>query len=126
MSALGAHLPGHEGAEVRRALTPEQLDFFDQGRLAHITAQLGVRNRTAVGLLQQYLDAGPDTRARIASLFPGGEGGAAFGQLERMLRSEASTAAIADFFNSTIKSGAIGATGGAITGGFMSRGQQGR
>jgi len=111
--------------EIRVNLTPEQLDHFDQGRLAHITAELGVRNKRAVGLLQQYLDAGPDTRARVATLFPGGEGGVAFTQLERMLRHEATTAAIAEFFNSTIKSGAIGATGGAITGGFMARGGQG-
>jgi hypothetical protein len=117
--------PAEKIDEIRAALTPEQLNYFDEGRLARITAELGVRNRSAVGLLQQYLDAGPDTRRRLASLFPGEENGVAFQQFERMLKHERSTAAIADFFNSTIKSGAIGATGGAITGGLMSRGRQG-
>jgi hypothetical protein len=118
--------PAEKIDEVRANLTPEQLDYFDEGRLARITAELGVRNRSAVGLLQQYLDAGPDTRRRLASLFPGEENGTAFQTLERMLKHERKTAAIADFFNSTIKSGAIGATGGAITGGLMSRGRGGQ
>ncbi len=110
--------------EARQALTPDQLDSFDQGRLAHIVSELNVRNRDAVGLLQQYMDAGPETLARVRNLFP--DDGIAFDQFQRMLKRERSVARVADFFNSTIKSGAIGATGGAITGGLVSRGQQGR
>jgi hypothetical protein len=110
--------------EARQALTPDQLDSFDQGRLAHIVSELNVRNRDAVGLLQQYMDAGPETVARVRNLFP--DNGVAFNQFQRMLKRERNVARIADFFNSTIKSGAIGATGGAITGGLVSRGQQGR
>lgn len=116
--------PAEKIQETRDALTPDQMDYFDQGRLARITAELNVRNRDAVGLLQQYLDAGPETFARVRDLFP--EDGIAFTQFQRMLKTERNTARIADFFNSTVKSGAIGASGGAITGGLMSRGQQGR
>ena len=108
--------------ETRNALTPAQREAFDQGRLSRISAELRVRNKGAVGLLQQYLDAGTDTRAQVGSLFPGGVNGTAFAQLENMLASEASTARIADFFNSVVTSGAIGATGGAISGGLISRG----
>lgn len=107
--------------EIRGVMTPEQLTHFDEGRLARITSKLEERNREAVGLLRQYLDAGPDTRRRVASLFPGGLEGTAFSTLENMLRSEAATAAIADFFNSSVKSAAIGVAGGAVAGGLMSR-----
>jgi len=111
--------PFEKMEEVRGGLTPEQQRHFDEGRVAHISAALGQRDKAAVSLLQRYLDPGRDTREQIRSLFPAD--GVAFNQLERMLKSEATTAKVADFFNSTIKSGAIGATGGAITGGLVSR-----
>lgn len=109
--------------EAREAMSPEQLEFFDSGRLARITAKMGERDRGAVGLLTQYMDAGPDTERRVASLFPGGLEGGQYANFKHLIRSEATKAAIIDFFNSTVKSAAIGATGGAIAGGLMSRGQ---
>ncbi len=102
------------------AFTPDQWDNFNRGRLARITAEMQQRNKEPVSALRKFLDMGPDARRSVGSMFPGGPDGPVFGQLERMLAGEARTAAIADFFNSTIKSGAIGATGGAITGGIMS------
>lgn len=107
--------------ENRNALrTVAEREFFDEGRLSRITAKLGERERDAVGLLKKYMDAGEDTRRRVASLFPGGESGTAFQTLQKMIAREARNAAIADFFNSSVKSAAIGAVGGGIAGGLLS------
>ena len=107
--------------ENRDALrTVAEREFFDEGRLSRITAKLGERERDSVGLLKKYMDAGEDTRRRVASLFPGGESGTAFQTLQRMIAREASNAAIADFFNSAVKSAAIGAVGGGIAGSLLS------
>jgi hypothetical protein len=111
--------------QARDALTPEQQSYFDQGRLARITAAMKTRKTEAVGILRKYMDLGDDAREGVGTMFEGGLEGTAFQTFERMMRTERRTAKIADFFNSTIKSGAIGATGGAITGGLMSRGRQG-
>lgn len=101
------------------------LNTFDDARLARIVDEFGKKERGAVGLLTEYMNAGPSMKRRVASLFPGGIEGAAFAQFEHMLKSESRNQRIADFFNSSIKSAVIGATGGAISAGLMmSRGQQ--
>lgn len=110
--------------EARAAMTTEQLAHFDEGRLARITSRLTSRNKGASGLLRRYMDMGPESRRQVASLFPGGAEGQSFARLEHMLKSEATNAAIADFFNSAIKSAAIGVAGGVVAGGIMSRGER--
>lgn len=107
--------------ETIRDLPEAQRAYFNEGRLARITADLTERRRGVKALLNKYMDAGSDTRRSLATMFPGGEDGAAFAQFENMVRGEATTAAIADFFNSSIKSGAIGFVGGSIAGGLRAR-----
>lgn len=104
---------------------PDALNTFDDTRLARIVDDMNTNYRGTVALLRNYMDAGESTKRKVASLFPGGMNGSAFEQLERMLSSEATNAAIAEFFNGAVKSGAIGATGGAISGGlFATRGER--
>lgn len=110
--------------DLRRGLTESQRNAFDDGRLARISTELRLRDETAVGLLRQYMDAGPESIKRVADMFPGGAEGTAFQQFQNLMAREASAARIADFWSSTLKSGAIAATGGAIAGGIIGRGEQ--
>jgi hypothetical protein len=106
-----ADLVAENRARLRSA--PER-DFFNEGMLSRITAQLGARDEGAVDLLTKYMDAGEDTRRKVAALFPGGESGVPFQTLQQMIKRESRNADIAAFFSSSIKSAAIGVTGGAV------------
>jgi hypothetical protein len=101
--------------ETMRRMSPEQRDYFNEGRLARVVAKLEEDEAGAGALLKDYFNAGPEMRRRMASMFPGGEEGTAFQTLQNMMRSEARNEAIAQFFGSSVKGAAVGAAVGAAT-----------
>lgn len=101
-------------------MTPAQQEAFNQGRLSEITAALGRRDTEVVSLLRDMMDAGPELLTSMRYLFDEGEGGqAAFEVFTEMLARESRDQAIVDFFNSAVKSAAIGVAGGATAGGLF-------
>lgn len=104
---LGRKASNWSSAEIERALEslpPEAHNGFNQGRLFEIVRKLEKRDRGSVGLLQDYLNAGPETRRVMRSLFPNEKN---FEDFQKVLRTERSAERVA----SALKRLAVGAIG---------------
>lgn len=72
----GAKMVTKPAADIRRAqrgLLGDAATNFRQGELYRVLSKLQQRDEDAVGLLRQYMDAGPETRAQLRTMFDNDE-----------------------------------------------------
>lgn len=102
-------------ADIRQAMKgmgPEEARNFAAARLHDITAALEKRDENAVAMLRQFVDAGPETKAQLRTLFRGDD--AAFGRFLDLLGKERSAMKVGELVKLLSPFGAVGAAGVGI------------
>jgi hypothetical protein len=110
----GRRFYNRSGADVERRiaqLSPEARQAFNIGRVHEISRRLQQRDKQTPALLRRFMDAGPETKTLLRSMFPDEK---TFGEFQRVLRREESAEAAVAALKKYIGYLGAGAAGGAI------------